>query len=232
LPWNQLCELVVDVFFSTPDSDVWQIDKDELMKDLHNYDISSQTASKLVLSFHQHYAKKQEPKKNIIIGDKTPFNAYNLWWINELFPQAKFIHMYRDGRDVAMSYVKSGLYDTYLNAANRWNNSVSKVLDFEKTIASTARFDKCSYENLVLEPKSTIQAICDFLGISFDEKMISSYQNQFGLMGDTTKFKHHNNVQKKIFSSSLGKWKHASQAEQNQLLQIFPIIEENMSQLY
>ncbi|WP_179351491.1 sulfotransferase family protein [Winogradskyella vidalii] len=228
LSWEQLCMLVVDLFFSTPDIDVWKINKSELLQDLHLYDKDSQTASNLILAFHEYYVKKHANNNNIIIGDKTPLNAYSVWWITELFPQAKFIHMHRDGRDVALSYVKSGLYNSYVKAAYRWNRSVSHVLKFERKLGSTSKIVKCSYENLVLQPKLMVQKLCVFLQVEFSEEMLTSHQKQYASMGDTTKFSHHDNVQKSVFTSSIGKW---NKMEEDDIKLITPILNENLKAL-
>jgi hypothetical protein len=40
-----------------------------------------------------------------LVGDKTPDYARNLPTLHALFPEAKFIHLIRDGRDVQLSAV-------------------------------------------------------------------------------------------------------------------------------
>lgn len=44
-----------------------------------------------------------ENKNTSIIIEKTPVNAFKINFINSLFPDAKWIHLYRDGRDVVSS---------------------------------------------------------------------------------------------------------------------------------
>jgi len=228
LKWDELCNNVVASFYDTPDTDVWEINREELLQDLLNYDKASQNVQDLVFSFYKFYAKQKGMTESIVVGDKTPLNAYNLWWIKEIFPHAKYIHMHRDGRDVVLSYVKSGLYESYVNAAHRWNNSVNRVVSFGKKMKPSYSFSACSYENLVLDSRSEIKKICDFLDIDYSDEMLVSYQNQFKTMGDTTKFSHHQNVQKSVFTSSIGKWKKMNKED---LEAIIPIIENNLKEL-
>lgn len=39
----------------------------------------------------------------LLFGDKTPAHSFHLHFIKRIFPDAKFIHLIRDGRDVAVS---------------------------------------------------------------------------------------------------------------------------------
>ncbi|WP_067148929.1 sulfotransferase family protein [Pseudotamlana agarivorans] len=227
LTWEKLCCKVVDVFFNTPDTDVWEIDRAKLTADLLSYKKEHQNIAKLAICFHEYYAKNRK-KTGALIGDKTPLNSYNLWWIHKLYPEAKYIHMHRDGRDVVMSYKKSGLYKTYTNAAHRWNNSVNNVHAFERKFNMTPKVHKCGYEDLVLNTETVIQNVCKFLQVPFNTKMITSYQKQFKSMGDTTKFSHHSNVQKSVFTSSIGKWQ---KMDKEKLEQITPIMEKNLKKL-
>ncbi len=56
------------------------------------------------------------------IGDKTPANTLMLGKIRSVFPEAKFIYVYRDGRDVAVS--------TYMHGQrNRGNQNLSKYIE-------------------------------------------------------------------------------------------------------
>ena len=50
-------------------------------------------------------------------------NTLYLDWVGSVF-LILLIHIIRDGRDVASSYLKMGRYDTILDAANRWIKSV------------------------------------------------------------------------------------------------------------
>lgn len=50
-----------------------------------------------------------------IVGDKTPHYAFNLNEVHSVYPEAKIIHIIRDGRDVAISNV----YNLWRNAKDR-----------------------------------------------------------------------------------------------------------------
>ena len=44
-----------------------------------------------------------DPKSILAIGDKTPAHSHHIPTLRSLFPEARFVHMLRDGRDVAVS---------------------------------------------------------------------------------------------------------------------------------
>ena len=46
---------------------------------------------------------KTEPEKIVALGDKTPAHSFHIKTLKRLFPEARFLHMIRDGRDVAVS---------------------------------------------------------------------------------------------------------------------------------
>jgi len=64
-------------------------------------------------------------------GDKTPLNSFCLQKIQSVFPDARFIHLIRDGADVIKSYVEAGLQPDLIDGANRWHRSVRSVQDFQ-----------------------------------------------------------------------------------------------------
>ncbi len=78
-------------FFPVPDTDTWQIEH-----------LTKQVRKKIRSEFGI-YSKKSG---KAIIVDKTPPHAFNLKIIHKIFPEAKFIHILRDGRDVTLSIKK------------------------------------------------------------------------------------------------------------------------------
>ena len=46
---------------------------------------------------------KADPNNILAIGDKTPAHSHHIPTLRALFPKARFVHMLRDGRDVAVS---------------------------------------------------------------------------------------------------------------------------------
>ena len=109
-----------------------------------------------------------------IFGEQTPWYGQNIPLLNRLFPQAKFIHMLRDGRDVAISFARTPWWyrDISLNI-ERWNKEVNKIeqdgLRLLKSRLLTVR-----YEDLVLTPEKITRKVCEFLDISFEKTMFDA----------------------------------------------------------
>lgn len=139
--------------------------------------------------------------------------------------------MYRDGRDVVLSFKKAKIKDTFIGAAHRWNNSISMILKFQKKINNSFKIFSYSYENFVLDNVKTLKKICKFLEIDFDERLLTDYQNQFDKLGDTIKHVHHKNVKHRIFKSSINNWKSIPPNEQKEFSKIIPIIKKNLEKL-
>ena len=125
--------------------------------------------------------------------------------------------MLRDGRDVSASYLKAGLYDSLEKAAFRWERSVKSAKGFGSK-RPAKQFLEIRYENLVNNTKETLQEVCAFLNIDFQEQMLDQYQNTFSESDDTARYSHHQNIRNPINTDSIGKWKKSlSEAQQKRL---------------
>jgi len=119
--------------------------------------------------------------------EKTPRNVIYLRELHELFPAAQFIHVVRDGRDVAVSILENfwpigeipsmGVSfrrepRTVQNAARYWRDVLQSGLAAavglpEKTLL------EIRFEDVIRNPRRTLNEVCDFLGETFDERMLS-----------------------------------------------------------
>jgi hypothetical protein len=114
------------------------------------------------------YAKKCG---KIIWGDKTPSYTSHLNLLYQYFPNSKFIHIIRDGRDVAIS-----------NRQQVWGQtSLCLMIEDWKQVVSCARkigsvlgdkYLELRFEDLISAPKDTITGVLDFLNISFEDSVL------------------------------------------------------------
>ncbi|MGH2543441.1 MAG: sulfotransferase family protein, partial [Ardenticatenaceae bacterium] len=115
------------------------------------------------------YARRQGKPR---YGDKTPGYVMHIPLLATLFPEARFVHLIRDGRDVALSLreMEWGPADLW-ESALYWRERVEigrragRRLDAE-------RYREVHYEDLVEEPEATLRELCSFLGLSFDSAML------------------------------------------------------------
>lgn len=105
----------------------------------------------------------------------------------ELFPQAKFIHIVRDGRAVAASLlrVKWGP-NVVASAASFWREKIAYGLAAE-TCLGAERILRVRFEDLTCGPEETLKQICDFLKIEYHRELVST--REF-VMPDYTKGQH------------------------------------------
>jgi len=107
-------------------------------------------------------------------GDKSPINVSYIDLIAEIFPSAKFIHMIRDGRDVALSMKEAyprrkHFLDAYL-VARSWKRRILEARASANRLAP-GRYYQLRYEDLVAAPEPLLKEICDFIGESYHPRM-------------------------------------------------------------
>ena len=87
-------------------------------------------------------------------------------------PDLKYIYLYRDGRDVAVSFKKAIVGEKHIyNLARQWKYDQDACI---KLAAHTdeSRFFALNYETLIATPEKTIRNLCAFLDISYNENML------------------------------------------------------------
>lgn len=102
-------------------------------------------------------------------GNKTPQNSENVDRLNALFPEARFVLIVRDVRDVALSWRNKWGKDP-VRCAERWNDRMLRARHL-LNLHARGRHLVVSYERLIDDPLSAAKSICDFLGLEFDERM-------------------------------------------------------------
>ncbi|MEQ9236749.1 sulfotransferase family protein [Coleofasciculus sp. E2-BRE-01] len=117
-------------------------------------------------------------------ADKTPRNIIAVPFLYRLFPHAKFIHLFRDGRDVALStkaapwktipYRSNKVKNTYGNALKRWVDWIETFHIDAKALKLT--YLPVRYEDLVCSPKSEIQKILDFIEVEWSDQVLNPYK--------------------------------------------------------
>jgi hypothetical protein len=105
-------------------------------------------------------------------GDKTPGYVREIGRIHSMFPQACFIHIIRDARDVCISLKNVGWHGTTLgDMAQYWSNAVSSGIRAGRLLGDDLYLE-VAYEELVRNTESSLKKICRFLKIPFDENML------------------------------------------------------------
>lgn len=126
--------------------------------------------------------------KHVIAGDKMPGNLYYVPTLINWFPDAKVIHMFRDPRAILASERKR-LMDNHgpglILKRIRPIYSIVVVLYVTLTWLYAIRLHRiysarypdnyclCKYEDLIENPNGNIKRLCEYLGIGFDNRMLT-----------------------------------------------------------
>ncbi|MCP4111797.1 MAG: sulfotransferase [Desulfobacteraceae bacterium] len=108
-------------------------------------------------------------------GDKTPEYIHDLPILKELFPDAQFIHVVRDGRDVALSSFRMPFGEKNIyKAALDWKASILAARHFAKTV-SEDQYTELRYEDVLTNPTGEFSKIIRFLGIKDDDNQLINF---------------------------------------------------------
>jgi hypothetical protein len=115
------------------------------------------------------YAKKHGKIRWI---EKTPNHILHLAKIRELYPKAKIIRIIRDPRDSAMSMARlPWTSHSFIENCFLWKKWYINSIKF---IQSDKQTLEIRYEDLVIEPKKTLDLVCDFCDIEFELSMLDT----------------------------------------------------------
>jgi len=119
-------------------------------------------------AFYRLYARKQNKLR---YGDKTPLYCEHMAAIEKLLPEAHFIHIIRDGRDVALSLrpMPFAPAQDIKTLALYWRRLIQNGRQSGRHCRT---YMEIRYEELVCDPASVLVPICGFLRLDFDPVML------------------------------------------------------------
>jgi ketosteroid isomerase-like protein len=90
--------------------------------------------------------------------------------IAEIYPDARFVHIVRDGRDVARSIaVQSWGPDSIEEAAQEWREA---IMASRAAAISDDRYREVRYEDMLSDPSRVAAELYRFLGLSADDEIV------------------------------------------------------------
>jgi hypothetical protein len=121
--------------------------------------------------FHSEYARlKSKPRwGNIDIDTINNMDLANSW-----FPGGQFIHIVRDGRDVAISNMAQCFSPAVSigHCAKLWDRRVYTNIKMGRILGG-AKYLIIRYEDLILETEKTLQQVCKFLKVDYSAQMLN-----------------------------------------------------------
>jgi hypothetical protein len=123
-------------------------------------------------SFYRLYAERRGKSR---WGDKTPLYCRHLNAIRRVLPEARFIHIIRDGRDAAMSLRRMWFSPGWEieTQASYWRDC---VLAARRAGVGCGDYLEVRYEDLVLNTRETLERICAHVELQFEDAMLSYYR--------------------------------------------------------
>jgi hypothetical protein len=124
-----------------------------------------------------------------LVGDKTPAYVRRIPTLHALWPEARFVHLIRDGRDVCMSAINWRKADHALGRFSIWEvDPITTAAVWWEWHVRLGREDGGSlapqlyhevrYEELVSRPAKECETLCSFLDLPYDDAMLKFHEGR------------------------------------------------------
>ena len=132
-----------------------------------------------VQSIFQLYAESRGKPR---FGEKTPLYMQHLDVLERAFPDARYVHIVRDGRDAAVSMRAMTRKPRFNLSRPRgvgdfavaWRREVRAARLFGRTHP----YHELRYEDLVAEPESRLREVCAFLELEYEPGMLEYHRRE------------------------------------------------------
>jgi hypothetical protein len=123
-------------------------------------------------------------------GDKTPRYVEHIPEIARLFPDARFIHLIRDGREVALSYADVDFGPKNVaRAAKLWGDRVRAGLRDGRPLGD--HYLEVMYPDLTEDTEATLRDICKLVELDFDPVMLDPEATSKGALDRAERYNPH-----------------------------------------
>lgn len=185
----------------------WKADTEKIKKQLLQCE-GENTFSTICKVVHSNYPSLFEKKHLKFIGDKNPIYSIYTKKLLKIFPEAKFIFIYKDYRDNYVSMVKAqfGMPIVPIHVFH-WKYFYRLVKKHSKKHPDKFFFLK--YEDFVNYPEIHIKKVFDFIGLPYHSSVMDFYKKQDEILdkyGVAAEGKHQS-LFNPINTSRIGLWK-------------------------
>jgi hypothetical protein len=138
---------------------------------------SGMATADAIAAIYEAYAEREGKPR---WGDKTPAYMRHLPLLERLYPGAQYLHLVRDGRDAAISFLQmpEGTFTrtwahpgTSRQFACLWRREVAAARALGRRVG-VERYSEVRYEDLVADPGEVVSGICAFARIPFEPGML------------------------------------------------------------
>ncbi|MBG07265.1 MAG: hypothetical protein CME68_00765 [Halobacteriovoraceae bacterium] len=182
-----------------------KIYKNDFNIDYFNFELNLENIYKHVVNKYSQFYKNSH-KKNQRFIDKSLENFFNIEVIIELFPNAKFLHTFRNTSDSIISIYQSMLPDL------SWTHRIDDILEYVNNYLNIINYFKIKYPNFILDIKlenltkdseKITKEIFEFCDLTWDIKILNFYKRK-DLFSKTLSF---NQIRSKVRNYNVNKYK-------------------------
>lgn len=210
LVWRDLVKVIAGELLPATGSTTWHMDVNQIIRPL--MDLEDQSLQVLVDIIYRSHG--MTIKEFSMWGDTTPLNAYYLPELYGAFPQAKYIFMLRDGRDVvaSMDRWEQAVFNEVVSIREKCDRWIQSVTMYE-WLAKRADVLVVKYEDLVSAPEHTLRSVTEFLQLDYVSNMLEFNES---IPDVYLKQDHHHGLTSPLTQQNVGKWKTYFEKEQKE----------------
>lgn len=143
------------------------------------------------------------------VTDKQPYNIWHVPLIARLFPGCKIVHTMRDPMDNCLSnyvqcYARSHPHTHTLYDLGRHHKDYQRMTEAWSKLEVVGMYN-LQYEDLVADPEPQTKALCEYLGIPWDETMLRFHESD-----RTVRTASRDQVRQPLYKSSVKKYERYS----------------------
>jgi Sulfotransferase family len=155
------------------DTGIHRLDRDRLTRRVLDSDRSLKSLLGLLIEEDAHSRGK------VLAGSRLPVNISCLPTLLEWFPEARIIHLVRDPRAIHMSRIKKDMHGSSIPASIchlkrmpfTWHQMRTSAR-VHALLGHRINYHLVRFEDAVSAPHETIESLCEFLGVEFDDSML------------------------------------------------------------
>jgi hypothetical protein len=197
--WN---ELVNDIYklYSVEFSE-WKSSFSK--EDLHSFAPRGQVYTLLRNIFYEE--AKLHDKNHVFVKENHVYEFLPHLLIN--FPEAQYIYLVRDPRDVALSWRKNKVHPGgIVKAARQWQKDQQKSLKNAYLLRKENKLARVKYEHLITNPAKEVSRLLGFLGFDYEPEMLKFHEDKL-TQKNAEKQGSWKNLSKSVMSENKGKYK-------------------------
>lgn len=156
-------------------------------------DTTLTTVPATLRAVYDRYAAIHGKRRSI---DKTPRHTEHVGLLVAAYPDARFVHLVRDGRDVVPSLRSMPYFPArFADAALFWRDRALSGRE-ARTIVGPSRYYELRYEDLVTDPERHLEPLCRFIGIEYSPAMLEYTARAESVIAGTVGGSAHENIRR------------------------------------